>query len=245
MGTTSNFGFPFPEDTDLVRDGAQAIEDLADAVDATVAAGFRFAGQVIYDTVGTFNFDKNNPLGTGDIGLRAVRVRCQAGGAGGMGTNNPGRCVGGGGGGGYAESFILATSLAATESITVGAGGAGGTATADFSAGAAGSPSSFGTLVSAVGGLASGGNNGGGGGTATAGQIQIGGGGGGGGSGTFAEVTGAGGASVLGGGGAGLGAGGSLTGQPGRNFGGGGGGARKNATGGAGAQGIVIVDLFV
>lgn len=36
MGTTPNFSFPYPEPTDLVRDGAQNFEDLADAVDSTI-----------------------------------------------------------------------------------------------------------------------------------------------------------------------------------------------------------------
>jgi hypothetical protein len=36
MGNTPNNNFPFPESTDLVKDGAQAIEDLADAIDTTL-----------------------------------------------------------------------------------------------------------------------------------------------------------------------------------------------------------------
>jgi hypothetical protein len=36
MGNTPNNNFPFPEPTDLVKDGAQAIEDLADAIDTTL-----------------------------------------------------------------------------------------------------------------------------------------------------------------------------------------------------------------
>lgn len=34
--TTPNYGWPVPTSTDLVKDGAQAIEDLGDAIDATV-----------------------------------------------------------------------------------------------------------------------------------------------------------------------------------------------------------------
>jgi len=41
MGTTSNYAFPYPEPTDLVKDGAQAIEDLAVAVDL----GLRWRGE--------------------------------------------------------------------------------------------------------------------------------------------------------------------------------------------------------
>jgi hypothetical protein len=34
--TTPNYGWPVPTSTDFVKDGAQAIEDLGDAIDATV-----------------------------------------------------------------------------------------------------------------------------------------------------------------------------------------------------------------
>jgi len=36
-GTTTNYGFPYPTSTDYVRDGATAIESLADAIDAFVS----------------------------------------------------------------------------------------------------------------------------------------------------------------------------------------------------------------
>jgi hypothetical protein len=38
MGTTPNYALPYPEPTDLVKDGAQAIEDLALAVDSAITA---------------------------------------------------------------------------------------------------------------------------------------------------------------------------------------------------------------
>lgn len=38
MATTSNYSWPTPDDTDLVRDGAAAIRALGSAADATVAA---------------------------------------------------------------------------------------------------------------------------------------------------------------------------------------------------------------
>jgi hypothetical protein len=37
MGTTANFSWPYPESTDYVADGATAIENLADAIDTTLA----------------------------------------------------------------------------------------------------------------------------------------------------------------------------------------------------------------
>lgn len=36
MGTTANYSWPYPESTDFVADGATAMENLADAADATV-----------------------------------------------------------------------------------------------------------------------------------------------------------------------------------------------------------------
>ena len=38
MGTTANYSWPYPESSDFVADGATAIENLADAADATVGA---------------------------------------------------------------------------------------------------------------------------------------------------------------------------------------------------------------
>lgn len=40
MGTTSNYSWPYPESSDYVADGATAIENLADAIDTTVAGYF-------------------------------------------------------------------------------------------------------------------------------------------------------------------------------------------------------------
>jgi hypothetical protein len=37
MGTTSNYSWPIPEDTDLVKDGAEAIRDLGNAIDTSAA----------------------------------------------------------------------------------------------------------------------------------------------------------------------------------------------------------------
>jgi hypothetical protein len=38
MATSPNYGWPEPNDTDFVKNGADAIRDLGDAVDATVYA---------------------------------------------------------------------------------------------------------------------------------------------------------------------------------------------------------------
>jgi len=36
MAVTPNYSWPVPVDTDYVKDGAEAIKDLGDAIDATV-----------------------------------------------------------------------------------------------------------------------------------------------------------------------------------------------------------------
>ena len=127
---TTPFGFPYPEDTDLVRDGATDIENLAEGVNDYLAGGYLFAGTRYYTSSGTF--DKADPLGTGDIGLRAIKVTCVGGGGGGGGcaTTGAGQAAmaGGGTGGGAGISFILASSLSASETVTRGSGGAGGAA---------------------------------------------------------------------------------------------------------------------
>jgi hypothetical protein len=115
--------------------------------------GFRFAGTVYFTSSGSFA--KADPLGTGDIGLRAIRVRAQGAGGGGGGAAATGAgetSVGAGGGSGvYAESFITNISgLSSSMTVTVGSGGAGGIG--GGAAAAAGGSSSFGSLVSANGG---------------------------------------------------------------------------------------------
>jgi hypothetical protein len=215
--------------------------------------GFRFAGRIIFDTVGTANFSK------GDYPwLRAVHVRVQAGGGAGGGAPTTGAgevsAGTGGSGGGYAESFLLASALGATETVTIGAGGTG----VNNGGGNDGGGSSFGSLVVTGGGrggglLAAASTNatfaGVGGGAATVGDILI--------PGDSSEgcirippasMSGNGGSSVLGS--SGRGGFTNVSGFAGFGFGGGGGGARRHASntanlkGGDGAPGVVIVDLY-
>ena len=49
---TSPFGFPYPEDTDLVRDGASDIENLAEGVNDYLAGGYLYAGTVYFTSSG-------------------------------------------------------------------------------------------------------------------------------------------------------------------------------------------------
>jgi hypothetical protein len=194
--------------------------------------------------------------------LRAIRVYLVGGGGGGggAGTTTAGQAYSceSGGGGGYAESFITdIASLDASITITVGAGGNGGTGAA---AGTNGGASSFGALVAANGGnaggyfLATGPFMGASfsGGVGTAGDIQIQGG-----ScrpttlisvAANASSSCGGGDSLLGFGAAGSRANGD--GNAGQDYGGGGSGAAQAENqgtarnGGAGAPGIVIVELY-
>ena len=180
--------------------------------------------------------------------LKFVRVKVQAGGGGGGGASTTNGAVGSGGaGGGYSEKIILAASLGATETVTVGAKGTGGAAGAN---GTAGGTSSFGAHCSAtggafgVGGTTAANTDTSVGGTGTGGDINIAG-----------QTGGGGAASLLGGAGGGshFAAGAPMAFAAGiasatTAYGAGGGGAYRlagvDAVGGNGAQGIVIVEEY-
>jgi hypothetical protein len=162
--------FPIDSLSDVVIDGTPANNEVLAYDTATskwinktpteaglaTTVGYSYLQTVYFTASGTFT--KANYSG-----IRAVRVRCIGGGGGGGGaaTTGASQVANGAGGSGanYAEKFLLASALGTTETVTVGAGGAGGTAGGN--AGTDGGNSSFGTLVVAVGG------NGGGGGVAT------------------------------------------------------------------------------
>ncbi len=78
-----------------------------------------------------------------------VIVEVQAGGGGGGGSSVTGSAAGGGGAGGYGLKKILASALAASETVTIGNGG---TAGAVGSTGGNGGASTFGAHVSCTGG---------------------------------------------------------------------------------------------
>lgn len=87
--------------------------------------GYQYLTTVYYTSDGTFvKADYPN--------LRAIRVICVGGGGGGGGaaatSSGNSAVAGGGGGGSYVESFVLESDLNASETVTIGTGGAGGVA---------------------------------------------------------------------------------------------------------------------
>ena len=189
--------------------------------------------------------------------LLFARVIAIGGGGGGGGSPVSGastnRAGGGGGGGGYAEWFLMASQIGATETILVGAAGVAGF---NGALGGNGGTSQFGTSVVATGG--SGGNfsgsddtpgNGGAAGVGTNGLVLLRGSDGGHGwADTNGMIGGMGGSAPCGGGSAQGAFGIASVGANGRQYGGGGGGGNSNSstavTGGAGAPGVVIVVEF-
>jgi hypothetical protein len=139
----------------------QTFSGLTDTAFTTPTAGQKLVfdgtnwvnltGYVYVDTV---YFTSNGTFSKADYPwLRAIRVKCQgAGGSGGgaLATGSGQASAGsGGGGGGYAESFITdIAGLASSVTIPSGAGGGATTGTG----GNAGGVSSFGSQVSASGG---------------------------------------------------------------------------------------------
>ena len=207
----------------------------------------------------TVIFTVNDTFDKGDFpGIRAVRIHCVGGGGagGGCSTTAAAQAAGGGGGGagGYAQRFRLESALAASETVTIGAGGTG----VSGGNGNPGGNTSLGTHCQANGG--GGGVNG----AAGAGQPGRGGDGG---SGFAGDLFGKGGpghtghvspapAGYGGNGGDSWAGGGGITTADNSNgaipgsFGGGGSGGNNNQsqgsarTGGAGGAGVVIVEVL-
>jgi hypothetical protein len=236
-------------------DGALLMADSGEATGIKWSQpGYTYVQTVYFTSSGTFT-KATYPW------LRAVKVGVQGGGGGGAyaSATGAGQVSGGGGGGGgaYTESFILASSLAASETVTIGLGGAGGAS----GNGGTGGTSQFGTLVTAGGGSGGGfaaatssfpvGTLAGVGGTTGTGDVRFEGSGG---SSALLLANaangcfgGAGGNSYLGGGAAERRY--TLDADTGKQYGGGGGGAANIASGtaksgGNGADGIVIVELY-
>ena len=186
---------------------------------------------------------------TKPAGLKYIVVEVQAAGGGGGGSQSgTGQTAGGGGGGGYSRKLVAVASLGATETVTIGVGGAGGSGNAN---GSTGETSSFGSHASATGGGGGvhGGSNGtgGGGGIGSLGDLNTTGDGGSAGDYRSADdgTGGTGGSSYFGGGSTGVYNG---SGNAGGVYGGGGAGAADTTSstrvGGVGGAGIVIVTEY-
>lgn len=181
---------------------------------------------------------------TKDANLKRIRVELWGGGGSGGRTNSTTDESGGGGGGSYTEKWFEAASLGATETVTIGAGGAAASSTGPGNAGAV---STFGSLITAYaggaghGGSSSNAGGGGGGSLFTSGGTSISNVGGSAGS-PSEPIAGAGGTDnsiipsnvLYGAGGGGASSAGGTAGGKSYYAGGGGGGA---ASGGAGAGG--------
>jgi microcystin-dependent protein len=251
-----------PGDSELTtRVGAAELD-----IDTIQSVGYRLV-QTLYLTSNTTFTKATYPW------LRAVKVRLVGGGGGGgstvapaSGTNASGN---GGGGGCYAERFITDISgMSSSVTVTVGAGGGGGSAATNnaaagntssfgsFCSGNGGSPGLLGSQVSSVSFTIPNDSFTSRGGTTGVGDLVIPGGQGGVGfmqGGNANAMGGAGGSSILAGSIATPGYPGSggfaRNGPIGQNYGGGGGGGSSlqsagSTTGGAGAPGIVILELY-
>ena len=203
-----------------------------------------FANMQVFTAPGTFT----TPATT-----TRLKVTVVGGGGGGGGSPNTGA---GGGGGGGAAIYVGPVTVSTPNAVTVGSGGSGAIGPAPTTPATSGGTSSFGSLASATGG--SGGTAsfiGVAGGSGSAGTLQLRGAGGG----RVLqaqntpptlpiEITGFGGASMLGGTTIGVPSSPSpaaTAGNPGSNYGGGGSGANRPSptlVGGAGATGVVIVE---
>lgn len=225
---------------------------------AMASAGKGGAGQRVYYTADATWTKADYP------GLRAIMIRLVGGGGGGGGctaftSSTQCAAAGGGGGGAYAETFVLEADLGATETVQVGAGGAG--ASAGQNAGSAGEASFFGTFCNADQGSGGGagnliaspdyGNSGGNGGFGVTGDLIIDGGDGWSVVAMQAAVIRAPGGSTVWSPTRPLGrSGNGFNGASGHGYGGGGsGGANANdqstaRSGGTGANGLVIVDII-
>jgi hypothetical protein len=244
--------------TGLIANSVYYASNTAGAISSTSGTNTRVIGFAIDTDKLHFNLDfikptapldpiartyTSNATWTKPEGLKYIEVEVQAGGGGG-GTGSSSRTGGSGGAaGGYSFKKILESSLGATETVIIGAGG---------SANNGGSTSSFGTHLSATGGNpgASGGNTSSGG-SGSGGDINIQGQSGQecpsgffNSTGSSNAASGAGGSSKFGFGGTSVWTN-NTSGLAGTGYGSGGSGGGNNGyAGGSGAPGIVIIKEF-
>jgi hypothetical protein len=78
--TTPNYGWSVPTSTDLVKDGATAIETLGDAIDASMntALGTKKAGMVLLNTTSFSGVSSVSlPAGYFYINLQKLQIYCR------------------------------------------------------------------------------------------------------------------------------------------------------------------------
>lgn len=138
LDSTTNLGFPLPNPNDL--DATTLVKEALNQVDAAMSLRDGFVKRTFFTASDTW---------TPDPATRWIEV-IVIGGGGGGGSNSTGPAGSGGGGGGGGFSIKRITSFGATETVTIGAGGAGATVVA--TTGASGGTSSFGAHCSASGG---------------------------------------------------------------------------------------------
>lgn len=200
-------------------------------------------------TISTQVFTGNGTY-TPTTGMKYCEVIVSGAGGGGGGViNSIGQeCGGGGGAGGTSIKVFSAATIGASQTITIGTGGAGGTTSGTN--GSTGGNTTFGALLTGNGGNGGHGNNGGtsqggAGGAASSGDINISGGGGGAGYASDSSsktIGGIGGASYWGGGGLGYNT--NVAGDNGQAYGSGGSGAAGgtlSVAGGTGKAGVIYI----
>ena len=160
-----------PGTAPVIQDNSVETSKIVDG--AVTAAKIASGAVTSLDTIDAQVFTSSGTW-TKPSGLVFAIVFVTGGGGGGGKWPDTSAGAGGGAGGGTAIEVLLASELGATETVTVGAGGAG--ATSGGSAGSTGGTSSFGALCSATGGEG-GGSTGGGsdaqGGVGSGGDINI------------------------------------------------------------------------
>lgn len=131
--------------------GGTATTTIDSAGNVTVAGTLTANGGVAGDIAATASSTTWTTSGTYTKSSGATLVYVRAWGGGGSGENDDGTAGSGGGGGGeYIEMWFEASDLGATETITIGAGGASVTSAGN---GNNGGDTTFGSLLTANGGL--------------------------------------------------------------------------------------------